>query len=359
MAVTTRNEPAPLSSVSGQSRKRIDLNEETRMRAILQTEYGTPRDVLELSNAAVPEIGAGDVLVRTCAAGVHIGDWLTVSGLPYLIRLMGYGLMRPKNTVPGVEFAGRVEAVGEDVVGFAEGDEVFGWGPGAFAEFVAVSHESLVIKPANVSFAEAAAVPISGFTALQAVRDHANVQPGDKVLVIGASGGVGTYAVQIAHSFGAEVTGVASTRNIDMVRSIGAHDVIDYTTEEFARNGHRYDVIIDTAGNSPLSELRSSLTPNGTLVIVGGSGGRFFMGAGRSLWAGLMSPFVSQNLRAFLSKTTQEDLIALKDLIEDHQVKPVLDRTYTLDEAAEAVAHVGTRHTQGKTVIAFDASRDS
>ncbi|NHZ70454.1 MAG: zinc-binding dehydrogenase [Proteobacteria bacterium] len=329
------------------------------MRAILQAEYGAPRDVLGLSNAAVPEIGASDVLVRTHAAGVHIGDWLTVSGQPYLIRLMGYGLMRPKNTVPGVEFAGRVEAVGEDVADFAPGDEVFGWGPGAFAEFVAVSHESLVIKPANVSFAEAAAVPISGFTALQAVRDHANVQPGDKVLVIGASGGVGTYAVQIARSYGAEVTGVASTRNIDMVRSIGAQHVIDYTTEEFARNGHRYDAIIDTAGNAPLSDLRNSLTPNGTLVIVGGSGGRFFMGAGRSLRAGLMSPFVSQNLRAFISKTTQEDLIALRTLIEDDQVKPVLERTYPLDEAAEAVAHVGTRHTQGKTVIVVDASRDS
>jgi 2-desacetyl-2-hydroxyethyl bacteriochlorophyllide A dehydrogenase len=321
------------------------------MKAIVQDKYGAPQDVLEFQETEKPTIGDDDVLVRVHAAGVHIGDWLTINGLPYLIRLMGYGLAKPKNSVPGMEVAGHVEAVGNNVGKFQPGDEVFGWCEGAFAEYVSVSQDALVPKPADVTFEQAAAVPISGFTALQAVRDQGKVEPGQQVLVIGASGGVGTYAVQIAKSFGAEVTGVCSTRNVDMVRSIGADHVIDYTKEEITQGGHRYDVILDMAGNRSVSDLRGALTPNGTLVIVGGSGGRWLMGFGRTLRAVALSPFVSQNLRQFMSATTKEDLVALKELIETGDVTPVIDRTYPLSEAAEAVGHVGERHTQGKTVI--------
>lgn len=321
------------------------------MRAVVQSEYGQPADVLELREIERPTVGDNEVLVRVNAAGNHIGDWLTISGLPYLIRLMGYGLTKPKNSIPGTEFAGSVAAVGADVEDFKPGDEVFGWGSGAFGEYVSISQDTVALKPSNASYVQAAVVPISGFTALQAVRDHGNVQAGDKILVIGASGGVGTYAVQIAKAFGAEVTGVASTRNLDMVRSIGADHVIDYTVDDFTRNGVRYDVIIDTAGNGSLSDLRDSLTKSGILVIVGGSGGRFFMGAGRSLRATLMSPFVSQTLRAFISTTNKTDLEVLRDLVEAAKVTPVIDRTFSLEQAAEAVTHVGERHTRGKTVV--------
>jgi NADPH:quinone reductase-like Zn-dependent oxidoreductase len=321
------------------------------MKAIVQDKYGAPQDVLELQETDKPTIGDDNVLVRVHAAGVHIGDWLTINGLPYLIRLMGFGLTKPKNSVPGMEFAGHVEAVGNNVGKLQPGDEVFGWCEGAFAEYVSVSQDALVPKPANVTFEQAAAVPISGFTALQAVRDQGKVESGQQVLVIGASGGVGTYAVQIAKSFGAEVTGVCSTRNVDMVRSIGADHVIDYAQEDIAQSGQRYDVILDMAGNRSLSDLRGALTPKGTLVIVGGSGGRWLMGFGRTLRAVALSPFVSQNLRQFMSTEDREDLVALKELIESGEVTPVIDRTYPLSEAAEAVGHVGERHTRGKTVI--------
>jgi NADPH:quinone reductase-like Zn-dependent oxidoreductase len=321
------------------------------MKAIVQDKYGAPQDVLELQETDKPTIGDDNVLVRVHAAGVHIGDWLTINGLPYLIRLMGFGLTKPKNSVPGMEFAGHVEAVGNNVGKLQPGDEVFGWCEGAFAEYVSVSQDALVPKPANVTFEQAAAVPISGFTALQAVRDQGKVESGQQVLVIGASGGVGTYAVQIAKSFGAEVTGVCSTRNVDMVRSIGADHVIDYAQEDIAQSGQRYDVILDMAGNRSLSDLRGALTPKGTLVIVGGSGGRWLMGFGRTLRAVALSPFVSQNLRQFMSTENREDLVALKELIESGEVTPVIDRTYPLSEAAEAVGHVGERHTRGKTVI--------
>jgi 2-desacetyl-2-hydroxyethyl bacteriochlorophyllide A dehydrogenase len=321
------------------------------MKAIVQDKYGAPQDVLELQETDKPTIGDDNVLVRVHAAGVHIGDWLTINGLPYLIRLMGFGLTKPKNSVPGMEFAGHVEAVGNNVGKLQPGDEVFGWCEGAFAEYVSVSQDALVPKPANVTFEQAAAVPISGFTALQAVRDQGKVESGQQVLVIGASGGVGTYAVQIAKSFGAEVTGVCSTRNVDMVRSIGADHVIDYAQEDIAQSGQRYDVILDMAGNRSLSDLRGALTPKGTLVIVGGSGGRWLMGFGRTLRAVALSPFVSQNLRQFMSAENREDLVALKELIESGEVTPVIDRTYPLSEAAEAVGHVGERHTRGKTVI--------
>ena len=275
------------------------------MKAMTQYEYGAPQDVLELREIEKPTIGDDDVLVRVQAAGIHIGDWLVMTGLPYLIRLMGYGLRKPKTTVPGTELAGFVEAVGKNVKQFQPGDEVFGFGEGGFAEYASVSQDALVLKPSNITFEQAAAVPISAFTALQAIRDHGKVQPGQKVLVIGASGGVGTYAVQIAKAFGGEVSGVCSTRNVDAVRSIGADHVIDYTQESITQSGERYDVILDTAGNRSLSELRGALTTEGTLVIVGGSGGRWLMGSGRSLRAVVVSPFVSQNLRSFVSSTNK------------------------------------------------------
>jgi 2-desacetyl-2-hydroxyethyl bacteriochlorophyllide A dehydrogenase len=321
------------------------------MKAVTQYEYGAPQDVLELREIEKPTIGDDDVLVRVQAAGIHIGDWLVLTGLPYLIRLMGYGLRKPKAAVPGTELAGFVEAVGKNVKQFQPGDEVFGFGTGGFAEFASVSQDALVIKPSNITFEQAAAVPISAFTALQAIRDHGKVQPGQKVLVVGASGGVGTYAVQIAKAFGAEVTGVCSARNIDMVRSIGADHVIDYTQESITQSGQRYDVILDTAGNRSLSELRGALSTEGTLVIVGGSGGRWLMGSGRSLKAVVVSPFVSQDLRSFISSTNNDDLVALKGLIEDGKVTPVVDRTFPLEATAEALSYVGQRHTQGKTVV--------
>jgi len=321
------------------------------MKAITQEEYGTPGDVLRLQEIEKPTIGEDDVLVRVQATGIHIGDWLVTSGVPYLIRLMGYGLRKPKTKVPGTEFAGFVEAVGRNVKQFQTGDEVFGFGTGGFAEYASVSQDALVIKPANVTFEQAAAVPVSGFTALQALRDQAKVQPGQKVLVIGASGGVGTYAVQIAKAFGAEVTGVCSTRNIDLVRSIGADHVVDYTNEGITESAQRYDVILDMAGNRSLSELRGALTQEGTLVIVGGTGGRFLMGFGRTLRGVALSPFVSQNLRQFMSSTSKDDLVVLKELIEDEKVTPVVDRTFPLEDTAEALSYVGQRHAQGKTVV--------
>jgi NADPH:quinone reductase-like Zn-dependent oxidoreductase len=320
------------------------------MKAIIQDTYGAPNDVLELRETDKPVIGDDDVLVRVHAAGIHIGDWLVGSGIPYMIRL-GYGLTKPKNSIPGTELAGTVENVGRNVTQFHAGDEVFGWGTGTFAEYASIQQDALVLKPTNATFTEAAVVPISGFTALQAVRDIGAVQAGDSVLVIGASGGVGTYAVQIAKAYGAEVTGVCSTRNMDMVRSIGADHVIDYTKEDISGDGKRYDVIFDTAGNRSLSTLRDALSPTGTLVIVGGSGGPWLMGVGRSVRATATSPFVSQRLRVFLSSTNRDDLATLKDLIESGKVTPVIDRTFPLSEVAAALTHVGQRHTRGKTVI--------
>jgi NADPH:quinone reductase-like Zn-dependent oxidoreductase len=317
------------------------------MKAIAQEKYGSA-EVLRFQDVAKPDLKDDEVLVQVHAAGVHIGDWLVMSGLPYLIRLMGYGLLKPKASVLGTELAGKVEAVGKNVTGFQSGDEVFGWGSGTFAEYATIAEDALVANPANVSFEQAGAVPISAFTALQAVRDKGEVQPGQKVLVIGASGGVGTYAVQIAKSVGAEVTGVVSTRNVEMVRSIGADHIIDYTNEEITG---RYDVVIDTAGNRSLAKLRKMLTPKGTLVIVGGSGGRWLMGSSRSLRAMLLSPLVGQSLRPFISNPNQADLVALSELIESGKVTPVIDKTFPLAETPAALSHVGERHAQGKVVI--------
>jgi NADPH:quinone reductase-like Zn-dependent oxidoreductase len=325
------------------------MAQETTMEAIVQDRYGD-LDVLEFMDIDTPVVNADAVLVRVHAAAVGKGDWLTVKGLPYVAR-MRYGLPRPKHPVPGFDVAGRIEAVGNNVTQLQPGDAVFGWCDGAFAEYASVPQAQLVLKPTNLTFEQAPAVPISGFAALQALRDAGGVQPGQQVVIIGASGGVGSFAVQLAKAFGAQVTGVCSTKNADLVRSIGADHVIDYTQEDFTRTGQRYDLILEMAGNRSLSDLRRALTPKGTLVLVGGSGGRWFMGTGRTLRAVLVSPFVGQRLRSFFSKPKREDLVVLKELLEAGKVTPVIDRTFPLSETAEAIRYVGERSTQGKTVI--------
>lgn len=315
------------------------------MQAIVQNKYGSPEDVLKLQTVEKPTLNDDEVLVRVQAAATHIGDWLMTQGWPYLVRLM------PKAKIAGMEMSGYVEAIGKDVTEFQPGDEVFGWGKYAFAEYAAFSENTLQKKPSNATFEQAAAVPISGFTALQAVRDHGEVKAGQKVLVIGASGAVGTFAVQIAKSYGAEITGVGSARNEDLARSIGADHYIDYSKQEITDSGQKYDVIIDTAGNRSISHLRKALTKEGTLVIVGGTGGKWLMGVGRSIRATMVSPFVSQKLRMFLAKNNKEDLGVLKELIELGDVTTIIDKTFEFSKTAQAVEHVGERHTQGKTVI--------
>jgi NADPH:quinone reductase-like Zn-dependent oxidoreductase len=319
------------------------------MQAILHSRYGPP-DALELKDIDQPVVTDDQVLVRVHAAAVGKGDWLTVQGLPYVARLR-YGLPNPKHPVPGFDVAGRIEAVGPNVTQLQPGDAVFGWCEGSFAEYASVPEGQLALKPANLSFEQAAAVPISGFAALQALRDTGRVQPGQQVVIIGASGGVGSFAVQIAKAFGAEVTGVCSTKSVDMVRSIGADHVIDYTQQDFTRTGQRYDLILEMAGNRSLADLRRALTPKGTLVLVGGSGGRWFMGTGRTLRAVLVSPLVGQRLRSFFSKPKGADLVVLKELLEAGKLTPVIDRTFPLRETPEAIRYVGEQSTQGKTVI--------
>src|SRR5215218_4867787 len=321
------------------------------MKAIVQDKYGPP-DVLELRDIDRPEIGDEEVLVRVHAAGVDRGVWHVMTGLPYPIRLAGYGLRAPKYPVLGMDLAGVVESVGNNVTRFQPGDEVFGIGKGSFAEYVCAREDKLAPRPANLTFEQAAVVAISGLTALQALRDHGKIEPEQEVLVIGASGGVGTYAVQIAKAFGAHVTGVCSTKKVDMVRSIGADHVIDYTREDFAEGDQRYDLILDIGGNSSLARLRRALTPEGTLVIVGGEGGgRWFGGIDRQLRAMVLSPFVGQKLGTFVSSENHEDLLVLKELIESGKVTPVIDRTYPLAEVPEAIRYLEEGHAQGKVVI--------
>jgi NADPH:quinone reductase-like Zn-dependent oxidoreductase len=321
------------------------------MKAIVQDAYGAA-DVLQLREIDKPVVGDGDVLVRVHAAGVDQGVWHVMAGLPYPIRLAGYGLRVPKNPVPGMDLAGVVEAVGKDVTRFQPGDEVFGIGKGAFAEYARAPENKLAPKPANLTFEQAAAVAVSGLPALQALRDHGKVRSGEKVLIIGASGGVGTYSVQLAKAFGAEVTAVCRTTKVDMVRSLGADHVIDYTHDDFAEREQRYDVILDIGGNSSLSRLRRVLTPKGTLVIVGGeAAGRWLGGTDRQIRALLLSPFVGQKLGTFVSRENHEDMIVLKDLIEAGKVTPVIDRTYTLTEVPDAIRYMREGHARGKVVI--------
>jgi NADPH:quinone reductase-like Zn-dependent oxidoreductase len=321
------------------------------MKAIVQDTYGSA-EVLELRDIDKPEIGDDEVLVRVHAAGVDQGVWHVMTGLPYPIRLAGYGLRAPKTPVPGADVAGVVETVGNDVTRFQPGDEVFGIAKGSYAEYAGARDDKLAPKPANLTFEQAAAVAISGLPALQGLRDHGKVRPGQKVLIIGASGGVGTYAVQVAKAFGAEVTGVSSTTKVDMVRSIGADHVIDYTHDDFAEGEQRYHAILDIGGNSSLSRLRGALTPKGTLVIVGGeTDGRWLGGTDRQLRALLLSPFVGQKLGTFVSSENHEDMIVLKELIEAGKVTPVIDRTYRLSEVPEAIRYMREGHARGKVVI--------
>jgi NADPH:quinone reductase-like Zn-dependent oxidoreductase len=321
------------------------------MKAIVQDTYGSA-DVLKLREIDKPEIGDDDVLLRVRAAGVDAGAWHVMTGLPYLIRIMGYGLRAPKTPVLGTDVAGRVEAVGKNVTKFEAGDEVFGLCHGTFAEYACAREDKIEPKPANLTFEQAAAVPVSALTALQGLRDHGEIQAGQTVLIIGASGGVGTFAVQLAKTFGAEVTGVCSTAKVDLVRSLGADHAFDYTREEITQTGRRYDLILDIGGNRPLSSLRRTLTPRGTLVIVGGEeGGRWLGGVDRLLRALLLSPFVGQNLRMFVAKGRKEDLRWLKEQIEAGKLTPVVDRTYPLSEVPEAIQYFEEGHARGKVVI--------
>jgi NADPH:quinone reductase-like Zn-dependent oxidoreductase len=322
------------------------------MQAVVQDTYGAA-DVLELRDIDKPVVGDEDLLVRVHAAGVDPGVWHLMTGLPYLVRVMGYGLRTPKVRVRGRDVAGRVEAVGKNVTAFHPGEEVFGICEGSFAEYVRARADKLAPKPANLTFEQAAAVPISGLTALQGLRDKGTVQPGQKVLIIGAAGGVGSFAVQLAKAFGAEVTGVCSTTKVDLVRSIGADHVIDYTRDDFADGARHWDLIVDTAGRRSLSQLRRALTHRGTLVIVGGEGGGRWLGGfdRQILRAPILSPLVSQTLRPLTSKERSKDLVVLKELIEAGKLTPVIDRTYPLGEAPEAIRHLEQGHARGKTVI--------
>jgi NADPH:quinone reductase-like Zn-dependent oxidoreductase len=324
------------------------------MKAIRYYRYGPP-EVLRLEDAATPAVGDDDVLIRVMAASVNPLDWHFMRGLPYLIRPTS-GLLRPKESGLGADLAGRVEAVGQRVTTFAPGDEVFGsrlGGLGTLAEYVSVRHDAVVLpKPANMTFEQAASVPIAAFTALQALRDHGGVRPGHKVLVNGASGGVGTFAVQIARALGAEVTGVCSTANLELVASIGASQVIDYTREDFTRTGRRYDLLIDIAGNRPLGACRRVLTPRGVLVGVGGPNqGRWLGPMTRLAKALVLSPVVSQKLTFFLAKPNPDDLAVVRDLLLAGKVTPVIDRTYSLGEAPEAIRYLEQGHARGKVVI--------
>jgi NADPH:quinone reductase-like Zn-dependent oxidoreductase len=321
------------------------------VKAIVQDTFG-PADGLELRDIETPEIGATEVLVRVRAAGVDRGVWHVMTGLPYPIRLAGYGFRAPKHGVPGTDLAGVVTAVGADVTGFAPGDEVFGTGIGTYAEYARAREDQLAAKPASLSFEQAGALPVSGVTALQALRDRGAVQPGQHVLVIGASGGVGTFAVQLAKAFGAEVTGVCSTTKVDLVRSLGADHVVDYRREDFAASGARYDLILDIGGNTSLSRLRRALTAKGTLVIVGGeTSGKWLGGSDRQVRAMVLSMFVSQKLGTFIAAVKRDDLLVLAQLAESGQLTPAVDRTFSLDEAPKAIRHVEEGHARGKVVV--------
>lgn len=320
------------------------------MKAIIQSGFGVATDVLSLGDVAKPPVGPGDILVRVEAAGVAKGNWLITRGLPYIAR-PSFGMRTPKQRVAGLEFAGTVSALGEGVEGFAIHDAVFGLHAGAFAEFVAAPVADLALMPAGVSFEQAAAAPISGLAALQAVRDAGRVRPGQRVLVIGASGGVGSSAVQIAKAFGADVTGVASTRNLDRVRELGADHVVDYTRDDPTAGRPGYDVIVDIAGNRPVSRLRGALAPDGTLAIVGGTGGRWTMGFGRTIGGVLLAPFVRHRIVAVLSKANQEDLGVLANLMATGKLTPVVQPPEPLRRAAEVIELVGAGRGYGTRVL--------
>lgn len=321
------------------------------MKAIVQDKYGSA-DVLELRDIEKPVAGDDDLLIRVHAAGVDPGVWHLMTGRPYLVRAMGFGFRTPKLRVRGGDVAGTVEAVGKNVAMFKPDDLVFGTCDGSFAEYACGKAERFASKPTNLSFEQAAAVPISAMSALNALRNAGNIQPGQKVLIIGAAGGVGTYAVQLAKAFGAVVTGVCSTSKLELVRGIGADEVIDYTRNDFTEGTHRFDLIIDMAGRRPLAQLRRVLTPRGSIVIVGGEGGgRWLGGFQRQLFAPVRSLFSEQKLVGLMFKERQQDLLTLKELIEQGKITPVIDKTYPLSETADAIRYLEQGHAQGKVVI--------
>ncbi len=327
------------------------------MKAIVYCDYGVPN--LKLQEIEKPAPADDQLLVKVRAASVNPLDWHYVEGTPYFMRAMGVGVRKPKETRLGVDFAGTVEAVGKNVTQFKPGDEVFGGRTGAFADYVCVRESRAVaLKPANISFEQAASVPIAAITALQGLRDKAKVQPGQKILINGASGGVGTFAVQIAKSFGADVTGVCSTRNLDMVRSLGADHVIDYTKEDFTKDDQRYDVILDNVANRSLSECRRVLKPNGIYVLIGGGGaneGRWFgPGLTHAFKAMVLSKFVSQKMGMMLADLNHRDLAFLADLMQSGKVTPVIDRTYKLSDLPDAIRYVEQGHARGKVIITVD-----
>jgi NADPH:quinone reductase-like Zn-dependent oxidoreductase len=319
------------------------------MKAIVQDKYGKPETVLGLQEIAKPATKDGEVMVRVHAASIHVGDWLVVTGVPYIAR-PAYG--KPKGRVPGTDMAGTVEAVGNGVTGLQPGDEVFGWCTGAFAEYASAPADHFVPKPANLTFEQAAAVGVSASTALQLLRDQGKIKSGTTVLINGASGGIGTFAVQIAKAFGAEVTGVCSRRNVEMVRSIGADHVIDYTREDFTQGKERYDFILDNVANHSLSDTRRVLTPTGKLQSNNGtSGGRWFGTIGTVLKSATVSMFEHRQLGPAIKFANRADLLVLKELIEAGKVIPVIDGTYALSDTAKALTHVGEGHAQGTVVI--------
>jgi NADPH:quinone reductase-like Zn-dependent oxidoreductase len=322
------------------------------MKAIVQDAYGAPGDVLDLQDITKPLMKDDEVLICVRAASIHTGDFILVTGLPYFLR-MATGVRRPKSRVPGTDVAGTVESVGKNVTQLRPGDEVFGWCAGAFAEYVSAAADHFVPKPTSLTFEQAAAVGVSATTALQLLRDQGKVRPGQKVLINGASGGVGTFAVQIAKTLGAEVTAVASTRNLDMVRSIGADHVIDYTKEDFTRGGPRYDFILDNVANHSMSDTRRALTPTGSLQTNGGghSSGRWIGSMGTVIKAALASMVVRQQLGPSVKYQNSKDLVALKALVDAGKVTPVIDGTYPLSGTPTAIGHVGEGHARGTVVI--------
>jgi NADPH:quinone reductase-like Zn-dependent oxidoreductase len=320
------------------------------MQAIVQDKYGSA-EVLAARDVDKPEIADNAGLVHVRAASIHLGDWILMTGSPFVMRL-ATGLTKPKNRIPGTDLAGTVEAIGKDVQDLRPGDEVFGWGTGAFAEYASGPADQFVKKPADLTFEQAAAIGVSATTALQLLRDDGKVRPGQKVLINGASGGVGTFAVQIAKAFGAEVTGVTSTRNVEMVRSIGADDVVDYTTEDFTKGATRYDLILDNVGNHSMAATRRALTATGTLISNGGghAGGKL----GRVIRGAIASMLVRQQGAPSVKTQNRPDLVALAELVEAGKVTPVIDRTYPLGQTPEAIGHVAAGHTRGTVVITME-----
>ena len=326
------------------------------MKAIVYCDYGLTN--LKLENIEKPTPNDDQILVRVRAASVNPYDWHFIEGTPYIMRMMGVGLRKPKDTQLGVDFAGTVEAIGKNVTQFKPGDEVFGGRGGAFAEYVCPrANRAVALKPANVTFEQAASVNIAGITALQAIRDKGKVQAGQKVLINGASGGVGTFAVQLAKSFGADVTGVCSTRNVDLVKSLGADHVIDYTKEDFAKGAERYDAILDNVPNHSLSECRRVLNPNGKYVLIGGGGpndSRWIGPFGRIIKTMVLSPFINQKMGMMMADANHDDLTILADMMQSGKLKPVIDRTYKLSEVQAAIAYLEEGHARGKVIITVE-----